>query len=150
MFCFRLTRHPDLSGEGGRLNAARWHSGGQPILYTAESDALAILEVRVNLDLSFDLLPPEYWMVRIEVDDRWPVEDAALEARSPEAAAAFGDGWLTESSRGNRPGVLRVGSVVARFSRNLLLNPQAPGFASAVRVTDVVSFTFDPRLWRGV
>jgi RES domain-containing protein len=57
MLCFRLTRHPDLSGEGGRLNAARWHSAGRPIVYTAESDALAILEVRVNLDLAFDLLP---------------------------------------------------------------------------------------------
>ena len=101
MHCYRITRHPDLAGEGGRRFSARWHSGGHPIIYTAESDALAILEVRVNLDLSFDLLPSDYWLVRIEIADDYPVEDTGLRATSPETAA-FGDAWLTTSTRGDR------------------------------------------------
>jgi len=148
MQCYRLTRHPDLSGEGGRLYPGRWHSIRHPIVYTAESDALAILEVRVNLDLAFDLLPSDYRLVRIEVDDGFPIEEARLLATSPEASA-FGDAWLAASRRGERAGALRVESAVAPFSRNLLLCPQAPGFAAAVRMTDVVPFAFDPRLWRG-
>jgi RES domain-containing protein len=148
MHCFRLTRHPELSGEGGRRYAGRWHGGGRPIVYTAQTDALAILEVRVNLDIAFDLLPSDYWLVRIEIVDGYAVEQAQLRAADPETAA-FGDAWLAASSRGERAGALSVPSIVAPYSRNLLLNPQAPNFETAVRMKDAVAFAFDPRLWRG-
>lgn len=147
MLCYRLTRHPDLSGEGGRLYPARWHSLSHPIVYTAESDALAILEIRVNLDLAFDLLPSDYRIVRIEIADHLPMETASLPADSPQSAA-FGDAWLVASDRGERAAALRVRSVVARHSTNVLLNPRAPGFPAAVSIVDDEPFSFDPRLWK--
>lgn len=147
MLCYRLTRHPDLSGEGGRLYPARWHSLSHPIVYTAESDALAILEVRVNLDISFDLLPADYRLVQVEIADDLPIEVATLAADSPKSAA-FGDAWLVASDRGERAPALRVHSVVARHSTNVLLNPRAPGFPAGVSIVSDEPFSFDARLWR--
>ena len=38
-----------MSGEGGLHGSARWHTKGRPIIYTATSQALATLEIAVNL-----------------------------------------------------------------------------------------------------
>ena len=39
-----------FTGEGARLYGGRWNSPGTAIIYTAESQSLAVLEILVHLD----------------------------------------------------------------------------------------------------
>ena len=48
------------------LVSGRWHTQGQPIVYTAAESALTVLEVRVNLSLDFADLPLDYVLLRID------------------------------------------------------------------------------------
>jgi len=53
MRVWRICRKPyvytALDGIGGMYTSGRWHSKGNPIVYTASSAALAALEVLVHL-----------------------------------------------------------------------------------------------------
>jgi RES domain-containing protein len=142
MLAWRLCREPfaDLNGEGARLYGGAWNSPGRPMIYTASTAALAVLEVRVNLDLPLDLLPDDYVLVTIDLTGL-AVEDLP---DLPPDRRAFGDTWLAAVGSP----VLRVPSVIVPESANLLLNPAHPdaGLAKVVRKRP---FQFDPRLWRG-
>lgn len=140
MKLWRVARAPfaDLSGEGARLYGGRWNSPGRAMLYTAENPALAILEVRVHLDLEPDLVPDDYVLIEMELGD---APAAALE-RTPDDPAAFGDAWL---ARAGEP-ILKVPSFIAPQSFNYLVNPSHPG-AAAIRIVSRQPFSFDRRLW---
>jgi RES domain-containing protein len=137
---WRLCRrqHADLSGEGGRRFAGRWHHAGHPVVYTAAEPSLTVLEVRVNLDLPFELLPEDYVLMAIDSGE------ASMEVQEtlPAEPRGFGDAWLRE----RRSALLRVPSVVVRQARNVLINPAHPD-AQAIRITKIEPFRFDPRLW---
>lgn len=141
MLAWRLCREPfaDLSGEGARRYGGRWNSPGRPLVYAASSAALAVLEVRVHLDLPLDLLPEDYVLLTIELGDA-PVDEVRSMPASPQA---YGDAWLRE----RRTPVLQVPSVIVPESPNLLLNPVHPA-AAAVAVVQRRRFAFDERLWR--
>jgi RES domain-containing protein len=51
---WRITKQKHVksafSGEGARLYGGRWNSQGVPVVYVAQSQALAVLEVLVHLD----------------------------------------------------------------------------------------------------
>ena len=66
MLAWRLCREPfaDLNGHGARQYGGRWNSPGRPLVYAASAAALAVLEVRVHLDLPFELLP-EYFDIAV-------------------------------------------------------------------------------------
>lgn len=68
---WRLCREPfaDLAGEGARRYGGRWNTLGHPMVYAAANAALAVLEVRVHLDLPLDLLPDDFTLVAIDLDD---------------------------------------------------------------------------------
>ena len=140
MFAWRLCREPfaDLTGDGARLYGGRWNSPGRPVVYAASSAALALLEVRVHLDLPPELLPSDYVLVKIDLKGL-SVETVDI---MPDDPRAFGDGWLRE----RRAAVLQVPSAIVPENPNLLLNPAHPMAAKA----DIVStrrFEFDHRLW---
>ncbi len=120
MLAWRLCRErfADLIGEGARLHGGRWNSPGRPLLYMASSAALALLEVRVHLDLPPELLPDDYVLLTIDLDDL-PFEDVPA---APAASQALGDDWLREQ----RTPVLRVPSAILPEGPNLLLNPVHP------------------------
>jgi RES domain-containing protein len=143
MLVWRLCRRPhaDLSGEGGRLYSGRWHSAGRPVIYAAESPALAILEVRVHFDLPYDLLPDDYVLMSINLDLAEP-NLIELAGAMPDHPREFGDIWLTQ----RRSCVLAVPSVIAPRGLNFLINPLHPGIED-VRIESVEAFRFDPRLW---
>ena len=131
----------DLCGEGARRYGGRWNSPGLSMVYMAEHPALAVLEIRVHLDLSPDLLPDDYVLMRVDLPDE-PPEEIATTQTDPRAA---GDGWL----RAGRTAVLRVPSVIVPIATNLLLNPNHPRAADA-KVSLTQPFQFDARLWRGL
>jgi RES domain-containing protein len=141
VLAWRLCRSPyaDLLGDGARRFGGRWNSPGWRVVYAASNPALAVLEVRVHLDLPPDLLPDDYVLVTIDLGDL-SVEDLA---QMPAAPRTFGDTWLQEQ----RTPVLRVPSAIVPESPNLLLNPAHPE-APAARILDTRRFMFDPRLWR--
>lgn len=137
---WRICRRPfaDLSGEGARLYGGRWNSAGRPVVYTADTAALAVLEVRVHLDLDWDLLPDDYVLMAIDLGSL-PVEELADIPADPKAA---GDAWL----HSNRTALLRVPSAIIPESANILINPQHPD-AHAIVPGAIRPFAFDPRLW---
>jgi RES domain-containing protein len=110
------------------------------MVYAAEHPALAVLEVRVHLDLPPDLLPDDYVLVQMDLPDEPPEEVTSM----PPSPRAVGDGWL----RAGRTAVLRVPSVLVPTATNLLLNPHHRRGTEA-RIVSTQPFRFDVRLWRG-
>jgi len=140
MRVWRVCRRPfaDLSGEGARLYGGRWNSPGRPMVYAAESAALAVLEVRVHLDLDWRVLPDDYVLMAIETDDL--VAEALVE--SPVDSRAVGDEWLASG----RTALLRAPSFIVPESANILVNP-AHRDAARLAVASIRPFAFDARLW---
>ena len=140
MMAWRLCRAPfaDLTGEGARRYGGRWNRPGKPVIYAASSAALAVLEVRVRLDLPPELLPDDYVLLTIDLRDL-PIEEVI---HMPTDPAAFGDEWLRE----RRSAVLQVPSVIVPESANLLFNPAHPD-AAGVGIIAQRRFLFDQRLW---
>lgn len=140
MKAWRVCRLPfaDLSGEGARIYGGRWNSPGRPVVYTAENPALAVLEVRVHLDLEPDLIPDDYVLMEIDLGPA-AVEDVP---ELPGAATTVGDDWLTAM----RSPILQVPSFVVPNSCNLLINPLHPD-AAGISVRTTQPFDFDKRLW---
>ena len=140
MQAWRLCRAPfaDLSGEGARLYGGRWNSPGRAMVYAAADAALAVLEVRVHLDLPPELIPNDYVLTTIEMPDL-PIE---VVADLPADPRAFGDQWLTEQ----RTPVLAAPSFIVPEARNMLINPAHPRAAEA-KLASVRAFAFDRRLW---
>src|SRR3954471_4994165 len=142
MRAWRICRdaYADLTGEGARLWGGRWNSPGRPLVYAADSAALAVLEVRVHLDLSFDLLPADYVLLTLDLGTA-SIETAPI---LPPDTAAFGDTGLAAG----RTAVLQVPSVIVRESANTLINPRHPD-ATRVTLAEKRLFVFDERLWFG-
>jgi RES domain-containing protein len=140
MHVWRLCRRPhaDLSGEGARRFGGRWNSAGRPVVYLADHPALAALEVRVHLDLPFELLPADFVLMQVMVPDGAETVPA-VDRHTVET----GDTWLA----GARSAVLLVPSVLVPHAWNVLLNPRHRDAEQAL-IREVEPFGFDPRLWR--
>lgn len=142
MRLWRLARSPyaELDGEGARRFGGRWNSPGRPMVYTAAEPALAVLEVRVHLDLSLDLLPDDYLLLGIETGDLAPESGPA--SGDPEQCRAYGDRWLEE----RRSALLAVPSAILPESYNVLINSRHPE-AQAIRIVSRRRWSFDARLF---
>jgi RES domain-containing protein len=140
MQAWRLCREPfaDLSGDGARVHGGRWNAPGRPLVYAASTDALAVLEVRVHLDIPPDLIPDDYMLLGIDLGDL-PVETVRTMPVDP---LAFRNVWLREQ----RTPVLQVPSAIVPESTNLLLNPAHP-LAGGASIVTRRPFDFDRRLW---
>ena len=108
------------------------------MVYLAEHPALAALEVRVHLDLPFELLPNDFVLMRVSLPGALITELADAE---PETVA-IGNAWLAEE----RSVALRVPSVLLPYAWNVLLNPRHADMVHAT-VSSIEPFDFDPRLW---
>jgi RES domain-containing protein len=143
MYLWRLCRRPhaDLSGDGARIFGGRWNSPGRPVVYLAEHPALAALEVRVHLDLPFELLPNDFVLMRVLVPDGLIAEltDASVAVSE---TVVTGDTWLVEG----RSAALRVPSVLLPYAWNVLLNPRHAD-VNRISIGSIEPFHFDPRLW---
>ncbi len=142
------TRHAQspFDGEGARRYGGRWTSPGQPAVYTAESPALATLEVLVHLQSAATLAHYSLVSVEFPASEVTRIPPSALPADwasspAPPKLQQLGDRWLAEG----RHAVLQVPSAVVPHSMNYLLNPRHPAF-NAFTFGKVVPYNFDARL----
>jgi RES domain-containing protein len=150
MILWRLTkrRHADLSGRGGELFDARWHTRGRPIVYCATTGALSVLEVRVHLDLAPGLFPDDYVLMKANAPD--DIDVHVLRSKdlpqgwreSEELCRPLGDTWLKSASTA----LLQVPSAILDVEANVLLNPKHPE-AARVHIEEIVPFKWDRRLF---
>lgn len=141
-----VPRARDLSGEGARRYGGRWNSPGVPMVYTATSASLAVLETLVHMGLN--VFPDDLVLVTLEVPqdlvstlepDRLPEHWAAYPA--PAAANEIGDLWVHEE----RSVGLLVPSAILPQESNLLINPRHAR-ADLVEIVDILPYRVDRRL----
>ena len=137
-----------LKGIGAALTEGyRWNSLNTYLVYTAESRALATLEVSVHLDLSEDL-PTDRYYVEIDIPDEVEMLELSMEdlsenwdAKPPILETQFiGDDFVKD----NDAAVLKVPSCIVPQEFNYLINPNHPE-AKKMTVISKVSLTFDQR-----
>ncbi len=149
---WRITKevHAKLafSGEGARLFGGRWNSRGTALIYTAQSQSLAVLEMMVHLD-SPELLH-RYVLFEVSITSSLvEVLDAAKSPQdwkanpAPQEVQAIGDDWV----RSRRAPVLRVPSALVPSECSFLLNPAHPDFRK-LHFGEPLPFQFDSRLGR--
>lgn len=147
MRLWRISDFADLSGQGGLVAPARWHSLGRPLVYLADHPASALLEVLAHLEVDSEDWPDSYQLLAIDLPDDVSFEDAPpLSADWRNEAAEtqrIGDQWLGS----NRTALLRVPSAIVPYSWNWLLNRMQPD-SNLARIVEVVRAQFDPRLFR--
>jgi len=148
MFLYRITEPQyadDLSGDGARRFGGRWNPQGIPLIYTAESVALAAIEVLVRLHT-----PKHYCRVRYELPDDVSVEVLMIEQLPPTWQRPYPNPWLLEFGKAwaleQRSLALKVPSAVVHGEGwNYILNPRHPQ-SSQIRILDIIPFAYDPRL----
>jgi RES domain-containing protein len=124
----------------------RWNHRGTPLVYLAESIALATLEVLVHLQDTDTL--SKYALVQFSFDaslvqelprEHLPEDWAAFP--HPLSTRTIGEQWVSRGSSA----LLKVPSAVSPREANYLLNPRHPDVAK-VKVGSAFVHTFDPRL----
>jgi len=136
--------HMALDGEGAHLWGGRWNRVGRPMIYTAASPGLAVLEVLVHLDLPAELLPADFRLLTISIPDDVPIHRLDPSPTHNDACLAAGEGFL---DAGTALG-LSVRSIVVPQERNILLNPRHADMGR-VRIEANDPFSLDPRLVGG-
>jgi RES domain-containing protein len=135
-----------FDGEGARRFGGRWSSKGVRVVYTAESIALAILEVLVHLGSSdvltaYSLCSAEFDDSLVERLDRSVLPANWRDYSAPAGLQRIGDEWVASGSSA----VLEVPTVIVETESNYLFNPAHPDFTS-LKLGTPRPFEFDPRL----
>jgi len=144
----RKFRKTAFTGDGARRYGGRWNSKGVAVVYVAQSQSLAALEMLAHLD-SGGLLH-YYIAIRVSFDSRLvgDVDVSSLPKNwttypAPRSLRAIGDNWVSSG----KSAVLRVPSVLVPSESNFLLNPRHPDFTKLV-IGEPLRFRLDPRLSR--
>jgi RES domain-containing protein len=134
-----------FSGEGARRYGGRWNSKGTAVVYTAQSQSLAALEIMVHAE--FPELLEHYAVIPVAIEDGLieKVDVATLPNDwraypASRAARAIGDDWVASGTSV----ALQVPSVVIPSESNFLLNPAHRDFAK-LKIGEATAFEFDPR-----
>ena len=137
-----------FDGEGARRFGGRWNPPGVPVVYLAESLALAALEVFVHLDRAAVSIP--FKAIPVDLPARVIGEIARKELPpdwralpTPESTQQAGAGWISAM----RSAVLKVPSVLVPVEHNFVLNPRHKDFEK-VTIGEAIDFSFDPRMWK--
>lgn len=153
MIVFRIEREKylatTLKGIGASMcEGYRWNSLNTKMVYTAESRALATLEVSVHLDLSEDL-PLDRFYVEIEIPDEIIIQEVNIKdlpedwnSKPPTSITqTIGDDFIDY----NEAAVLKVPSSIVPMEYNYLINPNHQDI-SKIKVLNVNKMSFDSRL----
>ena len=153
MIVYRIERHKylkdALSGIGASLSeGARWNSFGTKLVYTAESRALAMLEVTVHLDLTSEL-PNDRLFVEIEIPDELAIV-SLNKSQLPKNwnskppihfSQIVGDNFV----KMQQFPVLKVPSAIVEEEFNYLINPDHHD-AQKIKIISSKPFNFDSRI----
>lgn len=138
-------RYAIFSGEGAKITEGRWHSLGQPMIYSSEHYSTAMLEKLVHYNSE---LPDNQHFIEIAIPARVSYEVFSMEhhpgwhRQDCKISRDFGSRWFDEG----RSCLLFVPSVVARIERNILINPLHPDF-SAITAGLETPIWWDKRLF---
>ena len=134
MRVFRVERekylNATLNGVGAALTeGARWNSLNTQLVYTAESRALALLEVSVHIDLSEEL-PNDRFYVEIDIPEDIRITELSVDelpenwdAKPPMMDTQYiGDDFVAQKIAA----VLKVPSSIVPPEHNYLINPNHP------------------------
>ncbi|WP_018990058.1 RES family NAD+ phosphorylase [Aromatoleum toluclasticum] len=136
-----------FSGEGARLYGGRWNRKGVPMVYTAATQSLAMLEMLVQdepLRARYVAIPAKIPSgLRI---DRVVVDELPGDWRSPAARQHLQD-LGSDWAKRNSAAVLAVPSALIPSETNYLLNPLHPSFAR-IAIGEAQEFITDLRLER--
>ncbi|MFY8110359.1 MAG: RES family NAD+ phosphorylase [Bacteroidia bacterium] len=152
MLVYRIEREKylgtTLSGIGASMvKGFRWNSLSTKLVYTAESRALATLEVSVHLDLSEDL-PTDRFYVEIEIPDEVSILEVSIldlpsgwDSKPPSLTTQIiGDDFVNNGDAA----VLKVPSCIVPQEFNYLINPNHPD-SKKILVKSAVPMSFDSR-----
>lgn len=139
-----------FDGEGARRYGGRWNSKGVAVVYLAQTQSLAALEILVHVD-SAQLLE-HYVAIPVTIDPKLVTRvDASSLPKNwkayppPKRLREIGDGWV---SSGNSA-VLQVPSVIVPSESNFLLNPLHADYPR-LKIGQPIRFRFDLRLMPGI
>jgi RES domain-containing protein len=136
-----------FSGEGARLYGGRWNRKGVPVVYTAGSQSLVMLEMLVQdepLRARYVMVPatlPKNLKIERVTPDQLPAGWRDPGAR--EQLRGIGSDWARRRSSA----VLAVPSAVIPAETNYLLNPLHSAFAR-IEIGKAQEFITDLRLIR--
>jgi RES domain-containing protein len=141
----------DLSGAGAANSPGRWNDGGQHVLYTAPTIAIAVLETAAHIDdaglplnrfLVEITVPDKTWSARETLDiDKLDITWSAIPAGS--GSVKPGSDWI----RGGTAALLVVPSVIVPEEPAVIINTGHPD-AAGLKARIVRQFEYN-RLFRG-
>lgn len=139
----------DLSGLGAQRYGGRWNRAGEPLVYCADSPALACLETLVHLGGAG--LPLNRYLVAVHIpDDLWQQRESIALAELPvgwdtcppgKVSLDFGDAWL----KSKRSAILTLPSAIVPENQVILISPSHPQ-ASPIRAEKRRKWLYDPRV----
>ncbi len=135
-----------FSGNGARLFPGRWNSRGVPMVYTAESRALALLEILVHLE-SEEILQKNFVIFPVNIPDQAIVKlDDSLpndwrDNPPPLSTRNIGDAWV----KSGESLVLAVPSAIIPQEYNYLINPYHKDYQQ-LTIDEVQLLNVDKRL----
>ena len=140
-------QHADraFDGEGARIAGGRWNKIGIPMIYTADSLALAALEIMVHLPGS-ELFKNIFLRIPVRFDHRLIKSLNLIDLPGdwdllppPDSTQTIGTGWALK-----KESVLyKVPSTIIREEFNYLINPLHPDFKK-LSIGSAQKFAFDP------
>lgn len=134
-----------MSGEGARLYGGRWNPQGTPVVYLAESRALAALEILVHAPR--EALPLDWCVIEVEVPDDGieTVDIGDLPADWRELPSSIGARHFGGARLSQRESLaLKLPSAIIPEEHTLLVDPLHPDVVK-LRVSGPRTFRFD--LW---
>lgn len=136
-----------MSGEGAKQYGGRWNSIGKPMIYTASSLSLALVEQLLRIDS--DEIPDDFVRIEIKIPDSLTIDKINLHEFprnwKTEARQSWfkeqGDTWLQKQ----KTAALIVPSAIVPEEMNVLLNPLYPSI-NKISILSIEDFIFDKRL----
>lgn len=136
-----------FDGQGARINGGRWNRKGVAMVYTAESIALAALEIIAHA-LFLDFLEDEYSWFPVTFDEKLclTLDASSLpvnwrEYPAPPELKDIGTAWI----RSQQTVILKVPSAIVPQENNFLISPMHPDF-DKLEIGTPHAFRFDSRM----
>ena len=132
----------DLSGLGSFLFGGRWNNPGTYMIYSAENNVLAALEVALRIPL--EDITKDYVMIPIEIPDNTTIAEPSLRKNwyiDMEATRSIGEEFISQGQNL----LMKVPSALISDSYNYLINPRHEDIRKT-KALEAKPILFDSRL----